>query len=119
MTEVLLPDVARATAEASPNSPARLASIGAAILGGLITLNNPPLGLGVLGTLMASGIIDFLSEQFSPSEALAQMNNQYWYLVKRRIFCGLPNSTEQSVLTEEVRDHPDRLVFVEKLRLLA
>jgi hypothetical protein len=113
LTEVLLPDGMEGVLrerEGTANGIAGFAGLGSALASGVGALVTGPafpvyLAAGLAaGSIVAAILEPILNAALSPTAARAQADNAYWYLVKRRIFCSLPSSTDLSVLTEAVRN---------------
>ena len=113
LIEVLLPDSMEAILrerEGTANTYATGLGLLSAITSGVGALFTGPAfpaalagGLAV-GSIATAILAPLANVALSPAAARAQTDNAYWYLVKRRIFCSLPNSTDPSVLTEAVRN---------------
>lgn len=107
--DVLLPDVLEGEArdiEGSADDLAGGIGLGSNIAGAILALVSPPsrILLGITVALIGSAIGEYLAGRASPAAARAQADKHYWYLVKRKVYCSLPNSTDPSVLTEAARN---------------
>ena len=117
MTEVMLPDMFEGTLRERDNEASIYAGffgISGSGLGAASTLlpifaANPvtvapwvaALAIGAFG----STVLQMLASKNVSSElARVQADNAYWYMVKRRIYCGLPASTDPADFTEATRE---------------
>jgi hypothetical protein len=106
MTEVLLPDAAEGILREREGTASTVAGgIGlfSTIVGSLGALFTGPAFPAVIGSGLAIGSIAtailgaIAGVALSPSAARAQMDNHYWYMVKRRLYCGLPDAYSDNI----------------------
>jgi hypothetical protein len=110
LTDVLLPDTVEGKLreqEGTADDLAGFAGVASAGLGaGTVLFALPQTWLSALAIgSFAAALGAFLADKaISPTAARLQTDNYYWYLVKRKIYCSLPATTDPADLTEAVRD---------------